>query len=278
MSTTDWTILEKLLLAQAVYKFGEDNWFQIARNLKHHAMLERQPEFFNQKNCSLQYYLLVEDLEAERRQAKTGSVPAPDMPSVVKLARQLYMQRIDELKQAIKEDEAQFMLLVSEIDDIRSGLWDERLARLLQEQASVTAQVKVEQVTSTPTTDRKRGKDEQRQKSWQKNIGLLWREIANHKNGAMFMNPIKEATAPLYYDILIKTTLEFERDIVLMLTNSLMYNKEGTEVYQMAQEMLEDATEQITIFKMADTNHASATAQTRKASIVAKETRKSTVE
>lgn len=47
-----------------------------------------------------------------------------------------------------------------------------------------------------------RSSDEQRQqKSWQKNITLLWREIANHKNGAMFMNPIKEATAPSYYDI-----------------------------------------------------------------------------
>ena len=47
--TAEWTVLEKLLLAQAVYKFGEDNWFQIARNLKQHTMLDRQPDFFNQK-------------------------------------------------------------------------------------------------------------------------------------------------------------------------------------------------------------------------------------
>lgn len=59
----------------------------------------------------------------------------------------------------------------------------------------------------TPTNERKKGaniiigKDDQRHKSWQKNINLLWREIANHKNGAMFMNPIKEAIAPHYYDI-----------------------------------------------------------------------------
>ncbi|KAI8148927.1 hypothetical protein BJV82DRAFT_202860 [Fennellomyces sp. T-0311] len=56
--------------------------------------------------------------------------------------------------------------------------------------------------TPTSSSDKRRSKDEQRQqKSWQKNINLLWREIANHKNGAMFMNPIKEATAPLYYDV-----------------------------------------------------------------------------
>ncbi|KAF7731195.1 hypothetical protein EC973_000610 [Apophysomyces ossiformis] len=137
----------------------------------------------------------------------------------------------------------------------------------------------------TPTSlasssDRKRTREEQRQKSWQKNVNLLWQEIANHKNGTMFMNPIKESIAPRYYDVVkqpmdlktiknrvrdgvIKSTMEFERDIVLMLTNSLMYNKEGTEVYQMAHEMLGDALEQIRLFKAAD-SYSSANAPARK--------------
>lgn len=68
----------------------------------------------------------------------------------------------------------------------------------------------------------------------------------------------------------IKTTVEFERDVVLMLTNSLMYNKEGTEMYQMALEMLEDVQEQMKLFKTADSN-SSASSHTRKASIVAKD-------
>lgn len=60
--------------------------------------------------------------------------------------------------------------------------------------------------TTTATTTIKRTTasnkaDDQRHKSWLKNINLLWREIANHKNGAMFMNPIKETIAPHYYDI-----------------------------------------------------------------------------
>lgn len=50
----------------------------------------------------------------------------------------------------------------------------------------------------------------------------------------------------------MKTTAEFERDVVLMLTNSLMYNKEGTEMYLMALEMLDDVREQIRLFKSAD--------------------------
>ncbi|KAI9499532.1 hypothetical protein BDB00DRAFT_794370 [Zychaea mexicana] len=670
-STAEWTVLEKLLLAQAVYKFGEDNWFQIARNLKQHSMLDRQPEFFNQKNCSLQYYLLIEDLENEKRQTKSSaSATAQDMPPVVKLAKQLYIQRIDELKRAIKQDDVKFMQLIGEIEEIRAGKWDAKLgsqveeieettitpqettatvqqaefqqqqqqqqqeslssseksekgkedepkaevketssqavsptseaatptmttssvtsttptttmapatstidvqytpartsaettaqsltqsadimevvseippssqpkaeastveamsttppqqvvqtptpeqekvptpvekvepmevdtrepeatmvpsvveetaapAQALQHEPHVTAQPTVspplpqhqsdttgqqkpttpamsaspqsdtsyqsaleatpaatlvqpatldestvttdqqaalppgepaaalpsegekrkledfemtenyndeqqatkrqrleqpskestaeyqdnegsqeqlgsaaatslsadeeriktepssepkspeamnlkspegplsvmsgadaegtESVTGsesnapTPTSssDKRKSKDEQRQqKSWQKNINLLWREIANHKNGAMFMNPIKEATAPLYYEVVkhpvdlktiknrirdgaIKTTVEFERDIVLMLTNSLMYNKEGTEIYQMALEMLEDVNEQLKLFKTADSNSSTTTTHTRKASTVAKDRRKSVAE
>ncbi|CAO3647520.1 unnamed protein product [Mucor fragilis] len=135
---------------------------------------------------------------------------------------------------------------------------------------------------ATPTHERgSRRRDDQRNKSWLKNINLLWREIANHKNGAMFMNPIKENIAPHYYEIvkrpmdlkaiknrirdgIINSTTEFERDIVLMLNNSLMYNKEGTEVYLLAKEMLDDAVEQIKIFKMADTD-TTASSHTRAA-------------
>ncbi|KAG1452861.1 hypothetical protein G6F56_007711 [Rhizopus delemar] len=146
----------------------------------------------------------------------------------------------------------------------------------------------------TPTNDRyskKFNKEDPRQKSWLKNINLLWREIANHKNGAMFMNPIKESIAPQYYDIVkspmdlktiknrirdgfINTTTEFERDVILMLTNSLMYNTEGTEVYQMAREMLDDSAEKIRTFKTADED-SSASSHTRASSMAAKDRRKS---
>lgn len=57
--------------------------------------------------------------------------------------------------------------------------------------------------TNTPTSKRN---SEQRQKAWQKNINLLWQEIANHKNGTMFMNPIKKSYAPMY-DKVVKQPL-----------------------------------------------------------------------
>ena len=55
MSThNEWTILEKLLLTQAVYKYGENMWFQVARVIKQHDLvqlqgIERAPDFYSQK-------------------------------------------------------------------------------------------------------------------------------------------------------------------------------------------------------------------------------------
>lgn len=52
------------------------------------------------------------------------------MPVVVQLARQLYTLRLEELKKAINEDEEKFLTLVTEIDDIRAGKWDNQLLGL----------------------------------------------------------------------------------------------------------------------------------------------------
>ncbi|KAI9286196.1 hypothetical protein BC943DRAFT_359373 [Umbelopsis sp. AD052] len=546
-----WSILEKLLLAQCVYKFGEDNWPLISKTLRQNVLTDRSQEFYNQKNCSLEYFTMIEELESARRLAAAANVnsSAQEMPPVVKLAKQLYLERMEELKAQIKADEESFRKLVTEIDEIRSGKWDAKLKELFPEVSEPTpmeiindsqvpddnllsaagtdvtphhasavpditvptseekidikteveeklldsrtpeasslvseaaqiivdsnvndtslesntiladatsllaanssvdekvntiatpevnetnvpditstgptpegvtedvteSDIVVEEQTSfipqepsemveenkimtesdahaeeteilaptaevtpavTPKDDTEVKHDistkrkpvdsdmmsvdnspkrartqsrspsvvaepatdimspvietpqmetpetevvdstietperrpetpvvmaaveemqdidhiarvpdtpkalkgpssrelEQRQKSWLKNINLLWSEISNHKNGAMFMNPIKENIAPRYYEIVkrpmdlkqikqrirdgtIRNTLEFERDILLMLTNSLIYNKEGTEVYQMALEMLEDVQEQIRVFKTAD--------------------------
>lgn len=44
-----WSILEKLLLAQCVYKFGEDNWPLISKTLRQNILTHRSQEFYNQK-------------------------------------------------------------------------------------------------------------------------------------------------------------------------------------------------------------------------------------
>jgi hypothetical protein len=62
---------------------------------------------------------------------------------------------------------------------------------------------------SAVSTPARHSKDDIRQKTWQKTIILLWQEIANHKNGTMFMNPIKKSNAPLYYQV-VKQPLDLK--------------------------------------------------------------------
>lgn len=71
------------------------------------------------------YYLF------RRFSAPTPTPTTQDMPPVVRLARQLYLERMDELKAQIKADEDSFRKLVTEIDEIRSGKWDSKLKELI---------------------------------------------------------------------------------------------------------------------------------------------------
>ncbi|KAI9471799.1 MAG: hypothetical protein EXX96DRAFT_489868 [Benjaminiella poitrasii] len=263
-SNNEWTILEKLLLTQAVYKYGENMWFQVARVLKQHSLIQQQEiqrpsDFYSQKNCSLQYYLLVENLEAEKNDIKR------DMPVVIQLARQLYTQRVEEIKKRLQRDQEEFSQLATEIHSIKSGQWDQKLEQHSNFTSSTkefgkknialtidTIDKQFKTSMSDDTTEIMEENDNQQQKIWRKTISILWQTIANHKNGPLFMKPVKSMEASLYNKVTIKTTCEFERDIILMLTNSLMYNKEGTEAYLLALEMLKDVKEQFEIFKSAD--------------------------
>lgn len=51
-----------------------------------------------------------------------------DMPVVVRIARQLYLQRIDEVKESLRKDEESFGQLAEEIESIKSGKWDQTLS------------------------------------------------------------------------------------------------------------------------------------------------------
>lgn len=53
------------------------------------------------------------------------------MPVVVRIARQLYLQRVEEVKAELKRDEEKFGQLAKEIEQIKSGQWDEKLREQL---------------------------------------------------------------------------------------------------------------------------------------------------
>lgn len=91
-------------------------------------------------------------------------------------------------------------------------------------------------------------------KVWKKAIMLVWRAAATHKYANVFLHPVTDEMAPGYHTIVyrpmdlltikkniesgyIKTTLEFQRDIMLMFQNAIMYNSSDHDVFHMAIEM-----------------------------------------
>ncbi|KAG0356994.1 Bromodomain-containing protein 8 [Podila minutissima] len=135
-----WSILENLILAQAIYKCGDTNWVAIARTIKLHPQIHRTSNFFTQKSCAIQYTQLLENLEAETRRSKArstessgSSATTQDHSPVVKLAGQLYNQRILEIKAEIRKDEERFRALIAELDEIRQGKWDAQLEEQLKQ-------------------------------------------------------------------------------------------------------------------------------------------------
>ncbi|XP_028822702.1 bromodomain-containing protein 8-like [Denticeps clupeoides] len=105
----------------------------------------------------------------------------------------------------------------------------------------------------------------QAQKIWKKAIMLVWRAAANHRYASVFLQPVSDDIAPGYHSIvhrpmdlsaikkniesgMIRTTAEFQRDIMLMFQNAVMYNSSDHDVYHMALEMQRDVLEQIQQF------------------------------
>nr|XP_046266837.1 bromodomain-containing protein 8 isoform X2 [Scatophagus argus] len=105
----------------------------------------------------------------------------------------------------------------------------------------------------------------QAHKIWKKAIMLVWRAAANHRYANVFLQPVTDDIAPGYHSIVhrpmdlatikknietgfIRTTAEFQRDIMLMFQNAVMYNSLDHDVYHMALEMQRDVLEQIQQF------------------------------
>lgn len=83
---------------------------------------------------------------------------------------------------------------------------------------------------------------------------MLHSQISQHRNGTIFHNPIKPSEAPDYDDIVkrpmdlktiksrvkdgvVANSLEFQRDIYLMFANAIIYNRPGSDVYIMAEDV-----------------------------------------
>ncbi|PPQ98562.1 hypothetical protein CVT24_004053 [Panaeolus cyanescens] len=106
-------------------------------------------------------------------------------------------------------------------------------------------------------------------KRFQSVIAMLHQQISQHRNGNIFHNPIKNSEAPDYHDIvkrpmdlktiktrvkdgIIANSLEYQRDIYLMFANAMMYNRPGSDVHAMAEDMMIESEAQIHTFRQTE--------------------------
>lgn len=86
---------------------------------------------------------------------------------------------------------------------------------------------------------------------------MLHSQISQQRNGTIFLHPIKQSEVPDYHDIvkrpmdlktiknrirdgIISNSLEFQRDVYLMFANAMVYNRPGSTLYAMAEDVREN--------------------------------------
>ena len=154
------SLRDKLLLAQAVHEIGTSppDWGRVSALLLAHPLIRQQSRLEQAANAGLTLGRIFGTRECERawialmRQrglvlgkdevAPEPATPTPTTPkpkearglqprtdrrSQLALAQLLYAERMEELKEHIREKEEQFKSLVKEIDEIKSGKADARL-------------------------------------------------------------------------------------------------------------------------------------------------------
>jgi len=102
-----------------------------------------------------------------------------------------------------------------------------------------------------------------------KSVMLVYNRLASNKYASLFLKPITDDQAPGYSVVvyrpmdlqtikknidngIIRTSLEFKRDVMLMFTNAIMYNKTDDTIFNMALQMQQESMNPIEILLQAE--------------------------
>jgi bromodomain-containing protein 8 len=70
-----WTLREKLILASAVQRSGDQNWASVSRSIKPLVDETRPADFYSQKNCAIQYAAMLDKAATPKRKRKEDGAP-----------------------------------------------------------------------------------------------------------------------------------------------------------------------------------------------------------
>ncbi|KAL8212222.1 UNVERIFIED_CONTAM: hypothetical protein K2H54_040813 [Gekko kuhli] len=97
---------------------------------------------------------------------------------------------------------------------------------------------------------------------FKKTLLSIWKMVASHRYSGPFLKPVSEKQAPGYKDVvkrpvdlysikrslskgLIQNMVEFQRDLMLMFQNAVMYNSSNHHIHRIAMEMQREVLEQL---------------------------------
>lgn len=127
-----WSLKEHLTLASAVLKNGDQNWVSVSRTMKQLGEGGRPSDWFKDKNCALQYNLLLEkaDIPTRKRGEKTDSSETPAQ----RIVNQLAQERIAELKIVLEKERLEILKLEEQTQLLSSDeTSEEQLEEVMKE-------------------------------------------------------------------------------------------------------------------------------------------------
>lgn len=128
-----WTIKEKLCLASAVLRSGDQNWMSVSRVLRVYGEPNRPPDWYSQKQCAVQYNSLLSNVGTPKRKKRSEKgIETVDTPGE-SIVRKLTQERIEELKRLMAEERMEYLRLKKEKEEVDSHRADDRLTEMWQE-------------------------------------------------------------------------------------------------------------------------------------------------
>lgn len=166
-----------------------------------------------------------------------------------------------------QDSEEKKLKLVAKDTDRSNSPWTEEEAEILPKNrrrlSTTTPNDSVPNSPASGIVD-----DDRDYRTWKKSVMLVYNRLVTHKCASLFLKPITDEQAPGYHEMVyramdlqtirkhiesgaIRSTAEFQRDVLLMFNNAIMYNSKNEMVYQMAQQMQLEGLQQIQILMQA---------------------------
>lgn len=115
-----WSIRERLCLASAVVRCGDQNWMSVAKALKSFADPNKPSDWFHQKNCAAQYAMLLSMVDTPKRKKRSSADNGVDT-SIENILKKFQADRLGELKKLLSEEKSEYQKLQENMKLLQSG-------------------------------------------------------------------------------------------------------------------------------------------------------------